>query len=214
MRFLKSSFHDHICNLMIKSSENFRCILKNNFKKNFFFPEKSVFLFFLKCFSWHSECSFNDNFETFCHDSKKSLMNVWSLQRKIRSVFSEKTSLNFCIWIIRTFLWQSWRIVPAKRPKLFHLRPENIIFIWQRYSEKILGKSRKQFGQPCHFRFSRMPRNYRSRFGKCKFFTKQLCYFHKKLSAKVRTKLLSGPIKKTIPDRSLWTQILNLLHPC
>ena len=157
MRFLKSSFHNHICTLMIKSSENFRCSFKNNFKKTFF-PEKSVFLFFLKCFSWHSECSFNDYFKTFCHDSKKKFDERLKSAKKNTKRFFEKTSLNFCIWIIKTFLWQSWRIVPAKRPKLFHLRPENIIFFWQRYSEKLLGKSRKQFRQPCHIRFSRMPR--------------------------------------------------------
>ena len=153
MGFLESSFHIQICTLITKMSENFSCSFKNNFRKKYF-PQKSVFLFFLKCFSWHSECSFNDYFKKFCHDSKKSLVNDW----KKKKSFFETISLNFCIWIIRTFLWQSWRIIPAKRPKIFPLRPENIIFFWQRYSEKILGKSRKQFRQPCHIRFSRMSR--------------------------------------------------------
>ena len=154
MGFLKSSFHIHICTLMTKSSENFSCCFKNKFKEKFF-PEKRVFLFFLDCFSWHSEYSFNDYFKKFCHDSKKVW---WTSEKKNKKSFFETISLNFCIWIIRTFLWQSWRIIPAKRPKIFPLRPENIIFFWQRYSEKILGKSRKQFRQPCHIRYCRMSR--------------------------------------------------------
>ena len=210
MGFLKSSFHIHICTLMTKSSENFRCCFKNKFKKKFS-PEKRVFLFFLECFSWHSEYSFNDYFKKFCHDSKKSLMNVW---KKNKKSFFETISLNFCIWIIRTFLWQSWRIVPAKRPKFVPLRSKNIIFSDKDIQKKSIEKVESSFDNPVIFVLAECPENYRSRFGKCKFFTKQLCYFHKKLSAKVRTKLLSGPIKKTIPDRSLWTQILNLLHPC
>ena len=85
MGFLKSSFHYQICTLVTKSSENFRCCFKNNFKKKFS-PEKRVF-FILECFSWHSEYSFNDYFKKFCHDSKKSLMNVW---KKIRRVFTKQ----------------------------------------------------------------------------------------------------------------------------
>ena len=165
-------------------------------RKLFFLKKRTYFYFFLKCFSWHNEGSPNDFFEKFCQDFKQFLMNVW--KENYKALFWKKT--------IRTFLWQSWQKVPAKRPKSFPLRPENIIFSDKDIQKKSLEKVESNFENPVKFVLAECPENYRSRFGKCKFFTKQLCYSDKKLSANVRKKLLSGPIKKTIPDRSLWTK--------
>ena len=149
---LKSSSHNHICPIMSRSSDNFRCSFKNNFRKSFL-PTKSLFLFFLNVSLDTANpllMKIPKNFETISNKFR------WTSEKKITKRFFEKNCLIFCIWTIRTFLWQSWQMVPAKRPNYFPLRPENIIFFRQSYSEKFLGKSKKQFQQPCHIRFTRM----------------------------------------------------------
>ena len=73
----------------------------------------------------------------------------------VKSFFQKKKHSGFISGQI-DFFWQPWQVVPAKRPNSFPLRPDNIIFLCQSYSEKINWKGRKQFWQPFHIRFTRM----------------------------------------------------------
>ena len=91
--------------------------------------------------------------KTHCHDFHT--FSDQRLKRFLSSLFFKKKHSGFISGQI-DFFWQPWQVVPAKRPNSFPLRPDNIIFLCQSYSEKINWKGRKQFWQPFHIRFTRM----------------------------------------------------------
>ena len=132
----------------------------------------------------------------------------WTSEKKItKRCFEKKT--------IRTFLWQSWQKVPAKRPKSFPLRPENIIFSDKDIQKSSIEKVENSFEKPVIFVLPECPENYRSTFEKFRTFRKQRWYFWQNFIRKCPYGINFVPIeKRELPNRSLWTQKKHILKAC